>query len=140
MGQVVFNNENMPTMNPVNHEFIMDLFKRDDLILKSTHERLCLPIIIRIYKKMLLGIKFPSIKIHGDLIIDGHHRYLASILADKTIETSPSGKSSAITVTKWSEVILISEDWDTVAKIQMLNEIDANYNGIVVDDLTELLQ
>ena len=136
----MFNNLNMPTTNPVNHEFLMDLLKRDDLTLKPTHERLCLPIILRIYKKMLLGIKFPSIKIYGDLIIDGHHRYLASLLAGKTLETSPSGKSSATLVTKWSEVILISEDWDTVAKIHMLNVIDANYNGIDVDDLTELLQ
>jgi hypothetical protein len=61
-------------------------------------------------------------------------------LAAKTLETSPTGKSSAAIVTKWSEVVLISEDWDTVAKIHMLNVIDANYNGIGVDDLTELLQ
>lgn len=136
----MFDNLNKPTMNPVFNELLMDLLKGDDLTLKSTHDRLCLPIILRIYKKMLLGIKFPSIKIHGDLIIDGHHRYLASMLAGKTLGTSPSGKSSATIVTKWSEVILIAEDWDTVAKIQMLNVIDANYNGIDVDDLTELLQ
>lgn len=130
----------MPTTNQVFNELLMNLLKGNDFTLKSTHDRLCVPIIFRIYKKMLLGIKFPSIKINGDSIIDGHHRYLASLLAAKTLETSPTGKSSAAIVTKWSEVVLISEDWDTVAKIHMLNVIDANYNGIGVDDLTELLQ
>jgi hypothetical protein len=76
----------------------------------------------------------------GNVNMEGHLRHLTSILADKNIETSPCGKSSATTVTKLSEVILISGDWDTAAKIQMLNVIDANYNGIDVGDLTELLQ
>lgn len=127
-------------MNTVENELLKELLRGDKLKLKSTHQRLCLPIIHRIYKKMLLGIKFPSIKIYDDLIIDGHHRYLASLLAGKTLETSPTGKSSATIVTKWSEVILISDDWDTVAKIQMLNIIDANFNGMDVNDLSELIQ
>jgi hypothetical protein len=127
-------------MNPIDIELLMNLFHGEDLKLKSTHQKLCVPIVLRIYKKMLIGIKFPSLKIHGDLIIDGHHRYLASMLAGIHLDTVPTGKSSATLVTKWSEVMLVSEDWDTEAKIKMLNEIDASFNGIAVELLTELLQ
>ena len=47
---------------------------------------------------------------------------------------------SATLVTKWSEVMLVLDDWDTEAKIKMLNEIDASFNGMAVELLTELLQ
>jgi hypothetical protein len=127
-------------MNPIDIELLMKLFHGEDLKLKSTHQKLCVPIVLRIYKKMLIGIKFPSLKIHGDLIIDGHHRYLASKLAGIPLDTVPTGKSSATLVTKWSEVMLVLDDWDTEAKIKMLNEIDASFNGIAVELLTELLQ
>jgi hypothetical protein len=73
-------------------------------------------------------------------IIDGHHRYLASMLAGIPLDTVPTGKSSATLVTKWSEVMLVLDDWDTEAKIKMLNEIDASFNGMAVELLTELLQ
>jgi hypothetical protein len=56
------------------------------------------------------------------------------------LDTVPTGKSSATLVTKWSEVMLVLDDWDTEAKIKMLNEIDASFNGITVELLTELLQ
>ena len=127
-------------MNPIDIELLMKLFQGEDLKLKSTHQKLCVPIVLRIYKKMLIGIKFPSLKIHGDLMIDGHHRYLASMLAGIPLDTVPTGKSSATSVTKWSEVMLVLDDWDTEAKIKMLNEIDASFNGIAVELLTELLQ
>ena len=127
-------------MNPIDIELLMKLFHGEDLKLKSTHQKLCVPIVLRIYKKMLIGIKFPSLKIHGDLIIDGHHRYLASMLAGIPLDTVPTGKSSATLVTKWSEVMLVLDDWDTDAKIKMLNEIDAIFNGIAVELLSELLQ
>jgi hypothetical protein len=65
---------------------IENLFKENNVELKSTHSKLCLPIINRIYRKMVIEIKFPSIKVYGDLIIDGHHRYLASLLAAVTLE------------------------------------------------------
>jgi len=89
---------------------------------------------------MSIGIKFPSIKVDGDLIIDGHHRYLASLLAQTTLDTVPSRKTSATIVIGWDNVILVTDDWDTDAKISMLNEKDANFNGIEIDKITELLK
>ena len=40
----------------------------------STHKRLCLPLIIRMCKKMENGIKFGDIKVSESKIVDGHHR------------------------------------------------------------------
>ena len=77
-------------MKQISTEFVLEYLSESEKDLKSTHSILCFPIINRIYKKMSIGIKFPSIKVDGDLIIDGHHRYLASLLAGKTLDTIPS--------------------------------------------------
>lgn len=67
-------------MEYINSEALLEVLKRTDKPLISTHDKLCLPIINRIYKKMINGIKFDDIKICGKLIIDGHHRYVSSLL------------------------------------------------------------
>lgn len=108
--------------------------------LSSTHAKLCYPIINRIYKKMLIGIKFPSIKVEDNLIIDGHHRYLASLLANSILDIAPGIKTSATSGYKWNEVTLDTDDWDTDAKIRMLNEEDARYNNIEINKIAELLK
>ena len=89
---------------------------------------------------MSIGIKFPSIKADDDLIIDGHHRYLASLLVGVTLDIVPSIKTSVTIVSEWNDVTLDTDDWDTEAKIKMLNEEDAKYNGIKADKITELLK
>ena len=108
--------------------------------LKSTHERLCFPVIKRLYTKMKIGIKFSAIKVDGDLIIDGHHRYLASLLAEVCLEKHPSNRTSATKVSEWHIVEFDEDDWDTEAKILFLNQKDAIYNGITLEKLQELLK
>ena len=56
------------------------------------------------------------------------------------MDTIPSTKTSATVVFEWENVILDSDDWDTDAKIKMLNEEDAIYNGIEIDKINELLK
>jgi len=124
----------------ISKEFIHKFIKENKIDLKSTHGKLCFPIINRIYQKMLVGIKFPSIKIDDNLIIDGHHRYLASLLANTDLETIPSNKTSATIVYDWNEVVFDVNDWDTDAKILMLNEQDANNNNITLKEIIELLK
>lgn len=91
-------------------EIVLKFLQEQEIELKSTHDKLCFPIINRIYKKMTIGIKFPSIKVDGDLIIDGHHRYLASLLADHTLDFTPSLKTSATIIYSWNKVILDVND------------------------------
>jgi hypothetical protein len=125
-------------VQPITKEYVESILKDQKITLKSTQKKLCFPIINRIYKKMKSGIKFSAIKVDENLIIDGHHRYIASIMAEVPLELIPSNKTSATTIIEWSQILLDSEDWDTTAKINMLNAIDAEFNNISFEKLDEL--
>ena len=127
-------------LDHISLEVVLDLVKNSNIDLKSTHERLCFPVIKRLYTTMKIGIKFSAIKVDGDLIIDGHHRYLASLLAEVCLEKHPSNRTSATKVSEWDIVEFDEDDWDTEAKILFLNEKDAIYNGITLEKLHELLK
>jgi uncharacterized protein (DUF433 family) len=106
---------------------------------KSTHAKLSIPIINRIRKKMEYGIKFEPIRVNGDLIIDGHHRYVSSILASfNELKVVSYPKTSATKEFKWSSVTFLDEEWDTKEKIKRLNEIDASYNNLTLKEVIAL--
>lgn len=88
---------------------------------------------------MSAGIKFTGIKVENNLICDGHHRYIASMLANFPLERIPGNITSATAAVPWESVIFEEEDWDTSAKIKMLNEQDADYNNIAIERIVELL-
>lgn len=127
-------------MESVTQEIIIQCIQNNKFDLNATHTKLCLPVINRIFKKMSAGIKFSGIKIENSLICDGHHRYIASILADFPLERIPENITSATTTVHWESVIFEVEDWDTPAKINMLNEQDADYNNITIEKIFELLR
>lgn len=108
-----------------------------DLI--STHARLSLPIIHRMYRKMSAGIRFPPIKVDGCLICDGHHRYLASLLASFPLERIPGSSTSATAAVHWASVCFEETDWDSPTKIKLLNAQDAEYNNIDMEEMIALL-
>ncbi|MEO6813488.1 MAG: hypothetical protein ABI172_06120 [Ginsengibacter sp.] len=126
-------------MERITKEIIQELIN-NKMELCSTHTKLCLPIITRIYKKMLGDIKFSGIKVEDNLICDGHHRYIASLLANFPLERISGSSTSATAVVPWKSVIFEEDDWDTVAKIKMLNEQDAEYNNIAIGKIVELLK
>ncbi len=127
-------------MKQISMNDVLELIKTKEFELKSTHNRLCLPIIGRIYKKMVLGIKFSGINVDQNLIIDGHHRYLASKLAGIQLEINPTRRTSATVITNWSSIEIDVEDWDTKAKIKRLNEADAHYNNMSVEEISKQLE
>ena len=127
-------------MESVTQETIIQCIQNNKFDLNATHTKLCLPVINRIFKKMSAGIKFSGIKIENSLICDGHHRYIASILADFPLERIPGNITSATTTVHWESVIFEDEDWDTPAKINMLNEQDADYNNTTIEKIFELLR
>ncbi len=127
-------------MERITKEIIQELINNNKMELCSTHTKLCLPIITRIYKKMLGDIKFSGIKVEDNLICDGHHRYIASLLANFPLERISGSSTSATAVVPWKSVIFEEDDWDTVAKIKMLNEQDAEYNNIAIGKIVELLK
>lgn len=89
---------------------------------------------------MKIGIKFTEIKIDNGLICDGHHRYIASILANVNIAKTHSLRTSASQEISWHSVTFDENDWDSTAKIDLLNQQDATYNDISLETLMEMLK
>jgi len=125
-------------MDKITQEIILKTIEKSDHTLITTHNKLCLPIINRIYKKMIHGINFDDIKVCDNIIIDGHHRYVSSLLAAVKLDIAKSSKTSATTEYKWTDVEFVEEEWDTDNKIRRLNELDAKFNNISLEELIEM--
>lgn len=117
---------------------IKETLSSKQIELTSTHKKLSIPIVNRIYKKMINGIKFDDIKVFDNLIIDGHHRYVSSIIAGIELDKAKSSKTSATTECSWEEVEFVDEEWDTEDKIRRLNELDAEFNNISLEKVIEI--
>lgn len=87
---------------------------------------------------MCIGIKFDDIKVCDGIIIDGHHRYISSLLASYTIGQVSSNKTSATVPCEWTTVEFVDQEWDTEAKIAEINRQDAEYNGVELQILIEM--
>jgi hypothetical protein len=124
-------------MENINKKVILNAIKESNYTLAATHKKLCLPIIRRIYKKMMNGIKFDDIKVCDVLIIDGHHRYVSSLLANIKFGEAKSSKTSATIEYKWEDVEFVEEEWDTKEKIKRLNELDAEFNNLPIEKIIE---
>lgn len=125
-------------MCKINKEIILEAIEKSDNTLITTQNKICLPIINRIYKKMRNGIKFDAIKVCDTLIIDGHHRYISSILTKIELDQTKSYKTSATIEYEWVDVEFVEEEWDTKHKIKRLNELDAEFNNISLEKLIEM--
>ncbi len=109
------------------------------MVLFSTQSKLSIPILNRLVKKMNLGLDFKGIKVCGKLIIDGHHRYIASLLSGYNLEILPSNKSSITEIIEWNLLELVDVDFDSLEKIQEHNISDALRNEIEIETLIKLL-
>lgn len=127
-------------MESITEEVLLNFINSHHFEKNPTQLRLCIPIINRLYKKMKLGIEFPAIQIHDDLICDGHHRYLSAKLAKYAIEYRPGVTPSSIIKCKWEDVYFDTLDWDSGFKIDWLNQQDARYNDIELEILIKLLE
>lgn len=119
-------------MKEITQKTIEDFILKTDIRLIASQQKLCIPIINRIYHKMKFGIRFSPIKVCDNLIIDGHHRYISSLLAGIEIENIPSLKSSTTIEHRWEEIYFDTNEWDTNWKIEQLNRIDAENNNISI--------
>lgn len=119
---------------------MLRFIEANEIELSCTQEKLCVPIVERIYRKMKAGIKFSNIKVDGGSICDGHHRYLASLIANSPLDIDPSFTTAATRIVSWKSITFDENDWDTTAKVKILNEHDATYNNIGLDALLEMLK
>lgn len=129
---------------------MITLMSKDDLIdlvnnrsfeLMPSQTSVSYPIIQRISRKMEVGILFPSVQIaEGSVIVNGHHRYLASLLTNFELTFVECPLSLAKTVTQWKFVRIVDEDWDSEYGIIRHNETDARYNNMNIEQLLNLLR
>ncbi|UUW08678.1 hypothetical protein NLG42_21555 [Flavobacterium plurextorum] len=127
-------------MTKITEHLIKDFFSTNSLKYRSSHKKLSLPIINRIYKKMINDINFDDIKVCDGLIIDGHHRYISSIIAGIKIGETKSLKTSATKEYNWNEVEFTESEWDTDDKILELNILDADYNSISLEQIIDIIK
>ena len=107
---------------------------------RPTQEKLSVPLIYRIYKKMNAGLSnFDAIKIADNLIIDGHHRYIASKMAGSQIQIFPSTKNHNQTIFEWKEIKLKMTEYDSETEIKYHNFNDAKKNGISIEFIEKIL-
>jgi len=125
-------------LKKITAEFIKEFIESGKITLVATQPKLCIPIINRMCQKMSYGIKFDDIKIYDDLIIDGHHRYLSSLITDFEIGQVFNHKTSATKPIEWNIVEFDENDWDTPSKILHLNEQDAIYNGLDIEFVKQI--
>ncbi len=127
-------------MKPLTTKEILDFLEKDKIEFVPTQARLCVPIINRLYKKMSRGIIFEGIKITEKVIIDGHHRYVASLLANIELDNTLSSRASSTVITTWDKVELDESDWDTPTKIDMLNKRDAFFNKLEISEIEAMIK
>ncbi len=125
-------------MENITAKFINDFIDKNEIPLIATQSRLCIPVIDRLCRKMEHGIKFDDIKICDNLVIDGHHRYLSSLIINFNIGQVHSHQTSATKPIEWRFVTFDENDWDTPSKISHLNELDAIYNNLDIEFIKQL--
>ncbi|WP_432328673.1 hypothetical protein ACRQ5D_08985 [Mucilaginibacter sp. P25] len=79
-----------------------------------------------------------EIKICGNLIIDGHHRYLSSLIMNFELGQVETNLTSATKETPWSQIEFDENDWDSAAGIEHLNRLDAEYNKLELEFLRRI--
>jgi len=125
-------------LEKITREYIKHYIKTNEIELISTHHQLSIPIIKRICQKMQYGIKFNGIKVFENLIIDGHHRYVSSLITKIQIDSVPGQKTSATKIHHWMDVKFDENDWDTTSRIAYLNAQDAFYNKIDIEIIKQI--
>jgi hypothetical protein len=119
-------------------KFIKEFISNNNIPFLATQSKLSVPIIDRLCQKMSHGIKFDDIKICDNLIIDGHHRYLSSLIINFNIGQVSSNKTSATKEVEWTAVEFDGNDWDTASKISHLNEQDAIFNDLDIEFVKQI--
>ncbi|RYY60460.1 MAG: hypothetical protein EOO05_09845 [Chitinophagaceae bacterium] len=89
---------------------------------------------------MKAGLKIKPIKLDGEWICDGHHRYLASLLADRQVQTTQSLRTSATTETDWKLIEFDEKDWENEQEILLHNQRDAEIHNLTMAELLLLLE
>ena len=95
----------------VTPDIIKKSLKNDKMMTKQAS--VSLPAIQRYVDKLINGHTPPPIKIDGNIIIDGNHRYIAGKVLGKKPSTTPGtlSESDRSRVKPMSEILIDTVDW-----------------------------
>ncbi len=85
-------------------------------------------------------IIIPPIKVDEQLIVDGHHRYLASKIAGTSIEYRRWTKADSVMGCNWSEIVIVTDDWYNNTLLKETYRYYANFNNQKLDEFIKRLQ
>tara|TARA_B110000967_G_C18880067_1_gene560530 strand:+ start:1222 stop:1599 length:378 start_codon:yes stop_codon:yes gene_type:complete len=125
-------------MDEINIKTVVDLVKSGSLKFTATQSAINLPILQRIYKKMKLGIRFDNIRVNNSRIIDGHHRYICSILSESEIGIDEWRIGFTAVDHEWSTITVVENDYEDKDQIRAHNERDAEINGVDISIFNDL--
>jgi len=124
----------------ISFEEFQKFLKAHEFELRASHNKLCFPIVKRLCQKMSLGVEFEAIKVERESIVNGHHRYVASILVNSKLERVPWTAPKSMTHCTWNKIALDANDWESDLEIKAHNERDALRAGLNVEVFNSLLE
>jgi hypothetical protein len=82
--------------------------------LRTTQSAISAPIVNRDIDMLRAGSEAPAIKVDGDIIVDGNHRYAAGVLEGKPPATTPgtASPSQVPNAKPFSQIKVDSKDWE----------------------------
>lgn len=125
-------------MQELTSNHVRNLLDSGLLKLSAIQGEICWPIVHRIYKKMKIGINFDNIRVNGTRIVDGHHRYICSILAKVEIGMDEYPIPSTAVNFNWNDVAINEVDYENEEKIHEHNVRDAELNDVDISILNDL--
>ena len=124
------------------HWFVSDiknklfgLIQSEKIELVATQTKISLPIVERMYRKMTAGVSFADIQIVDNAIMNGHHRYLASLLAGYALGRYKGLRPDVKKNVDWKDIHVDGNDWDQPEEIARFDAEDAKLLGISVEEL-----
>ncbi len=126
------------TVQTISIDELRDFLNSFEFPIRPIQKKICFPIIQRIYRKTIIEVQFENINIDNSLLINGHHRYLCSLLSFKNIDTNKWKSPSQIAPLQWNEIEIDLEDWESIEIINRHNFLDAARNNIDVKTLEDL--
>ncbi len=83
--------------------------------LKPSQSAVSYPILLRIINRLQQDKRFSSIKVHGNFIIDGNHRFICYSYLNIPIEISKSGNNPSSVNLEWNSILVDPIDYDSKA-------------------------
>lgn len=105
-------------------EIVEELLKENSFEYVSSQKKICYPKLERIFRRLSEGKDLHPIKFAENRIVEGHHRYLCSILLKKTIEMVKGGNNLSHKISyPWNQVMIDEIDWDSPDEINKYQKL-----------------